>query len=269
MSVAHAGGQGKTTLAQLLFLASKKIGQSYRLCAADFVDESGRSKLGKLYPDRVTEFGAGATLTLSRTENNANAPLRYWDPIGSVFLQGGAIVDIGANVIQSLVDWGVDRQVAALMEKRHAPKVDLFCVCKAQSHAFDDMSVLISKMLERKPFRINRIVIVQNEIGGSFADNAFEFNLKRMFPDRDLVFIKLPACQAEIWSAIERRGVSLETILEADEDTAMQLLDVDLWTASSGLAEARVWFDHVSRLLRDAEVFARRDMRLTTVRSAV
>ncbi|GGH32715.1 hypothetical protein GCM10007036_44820 [Alsobacter metallidurans] len=268
ISVAHAGGQGKTTTAQLLYLASKKLGQSYGLYAADFTDESGRSKLGKLYPDRVTEFGVGASLTAARTENNANAALRYWDKVGPLFLEGGAIVDLGANVIQSVVAWGADRNLAGLMEKKHAPKVDLFCVCKAQKHAFDDIANLIETVVAKKPFRLNRIFIVKNEVGGSFEGAGFEAGLKSKFPDRDLIFVTLPACQAEIWPAIERNGVSLEAVLEADEDQLMDMLDVDLWTASSGLAEVRSWFDFVFRTLKEADVFTRREVRLAASKAS-
>ena len=38
VSVAHTGGQGKTTVAQLLYLAAKRFGQNYTIVAADFLD---------------------------------------------------------------------------------------------------------------------------------------------------------------------------------------------------------------------------------------
>ncbi|PSC05866.1 hypothetical protein SLNSH_05645 [Alsobacter soli] len=268
LSVAHAGGQGKTTVAQLLYLSSKKLGHTYGLYAADFQDDSAKSKLGKMYPDRVTEFGVGAALTAARIENNANAALRYWDRIGNLFLSGNAIVDLGANVIQSVVDWGVDRHVAELMEKRQAPKVDLFCVCKAQKHAFDDISSLIEDVASKKPFRFNRIFVVQNEVGGSFEGSQFDTRLKDQFRELDLVFLTLPACQAEIWPAIERKGASLEAVLGADEEELMAMLDVDLWTASSGLAEVKSWFEFTLKSFKDLDVFGRRDVRSSAAAKA-
>ena len=39
VSVAHAGGQGKTTVAQMLYLAAKKAGLGYKMVSADFVDQ--------------------------------------------------------------------------------------------------------------------------------------------------------------------------------------------------------------------------------------
>ena len=128
VSVAHAGGQGKSTLAQLLYLASKRLGLNHGLVCADFLDDSGHSKLGKMYPDAVKEFGVGANLTAARTENNPNAAVRYWDKLGEVFMQGGHVVDMGANVIPQIMDWAEDRHLKKLMDKREAPKVDFFCI---------------------------------------------------------------------------------------------------------------------------------------------
>lgn len=257
MVASHAGGQGKTTFAQLLYLAAKKAGQNYKMVAADFVDDSGRSKLGKLYPDRVEEFGAGAALTASRSLNNMNAPLRYWDKIGAPLLQGGYIIDAGANVISDLVEWGVDRHAAKLMEKRGAPKLDVFCMTKAEKHSTDDTAKLIGSLLSRNPFRISRIFIVQNEAGGSFERMGLQAAIARAFPGENFEYLTVPRCHSEIWDAMERAGVSMERALDLDEDEAVQLLDVDLWTAASGLVELRSWFDSCSAMLREVEVVQR------------
>ncbi len=70
ISVAHAGGHGKTTVAQLLYIAAQRVGANYKIAAADNMDESGKSKIGKLYGEKVEEYGTGALLTAARTENN-------------------------------------------------------------------------------------------------------------------------------------------------------------------------------------------------------
>ena len=262
ISAAYAGGQGKTTLAQLLYLSARRAGYQPRLFAADFQDETGRSKIGKLYPDRVVELGTGAELIAARRENNPNAAVRYWDKAGNLFLEGNAIIDVGANVFQSLVEWGVDRNVASLMEKRNAPKIELFCVTRAQRHGLDNIANLIQQVTKSKPFRLGRIVVVQNEAGGDFSGLDMEGELRARFPEAELTFVRLPACQAEIWPALERSGVSIETVLDSDEDALTTLLGVDLWTASSGLAEIRTWFDFVNQQLKLSEPIMRRDLRL-------
>lgn len=253
LSVANSGGQGKTTVAQLLNLAAKRRGAHYRLFAADFQNETGRSKLGKLYPDQVKELGAGASLTAARSQNNANAPLRYWDVLGPVLLEGHAILDVGANVISQIIQWGVDRHVAGLMDRRRAPRVDVVCVCRAQSVAFDDVRSLIGGIVSNKPFRVGRMIVARNEFGGPFHP-MFERDLIAAFPDVPLTFLTIPACQAEIWPAVERVGVSLESVIGKEEDELMDLLDVDLWTAAAGLAEIRAWVDHCVHAIHKHEV---------------
>ncbi len=256
ISVAHAGGQGKTTLAQLLYLASKRLGQNYKLVAADFLDDSGHSKIGKLYPDQVTEYGVGANLTAARSENNANAPLRYWDRIGNVFLTGNSIVDVGANVITSLLDWSVDRQLKKLMDKKNSPKVDFLCICKAERHAIDNVANLVHDILKRDSFRLGRLVVVQNDVGGPFLTTNLQEQVDKAAGDYQISYMKLPKCQSEIWPAIEKEGVSIERVLEMDEDEVVETLGVDLWTAAAGLSELRTWFDFNVRMLRDAGLFA-------------
>jgi hypothetical protein len=54
---AHAGGQGKTTVAQTLYALSLDAGLEPKLAAADFKDETGSSKLGRLFPGLVRELG--------------------------------------------------------------------------------------------------------------------------------------------------------------------------------------------------------------------
>lgn len=266
VSVAHAGGQGKTTVAQMLYLAAKKAGLGYKMVSADFVDQSGRSKLGKLYPEKVEEFGVGAQLTAARTLNNANAAVRYWDRIGHVFLEGGHVIDVGANVIPSLIDWALDRHLATLLEKHSAPKIEFFCVCKAERHAVDDMAKLISQLSQQRPFRTNRFFIVKNEVGGSFASLEIEKKLSQAFPNENIVYLEMPKCQSEIWQAMEAKGVSIEETLGMDEDQAVATLDVDIWTASAGLAELRGWFDNLVTVIRTSDVFPRGDSNLVNLK---
>jgi hypothetical protein len=255
VSVAHAGGQGKTTFAQLLYLAAKRLGQNYALVAADFLDDSGHSKIGKLYPELVQEFGVGASLTAARAENNPNAPVRYWDKLGQVFLTGEAIIDVGANVFGSLLDWSVDRHLQKLMDRKEAPRVDFFCICKAERHAIDNLANLVGDILKRNSFRLGKIYVVQNEVGGPFLTANLQERVDRAAGGYRVTYLKLPKCQSEIWQAMEKEGVSVERLLEMDEDEIVEKLGVDLWTAAAGLAELRTWFDFNVRMLRDAGIF--------------
>ena len=243
ISVAHAGGQGKTTLAQLLFIWGKQAGGHFRLAAADFLDESGRSKIGKLYPNKVLEFGTGANLTAVRSENNMNASVRYWDELGNLFLTGGYILDVGANVVKSVIEWAEDRRLSTVLARKGAPKFDIFCICKAEKHATDDVQRLVHLIGQGNALRPRHIYIVLNEAAGNFGAMGLQERLVAANKDLNLNFVRLPRCQSEIWAPMERFGVSVERALDMSEDEISQALDVDIWTASAGLAELKSWFD--------------------------
>jgi hypothetical protein len=267
VSVAHAGGQGKTTLAQLLYLNAKKLGRHYNIVAADYLDESGHSKIGKLYPDIVLEYGVGANLTAARTENNPNAPVRYWDRMGDVFLQGDTVVDVGPNVISNLLDWGFDRHVKKVMERKGAPRVDFFCICKAERHAIDNLANLVNDILTKNAFRLGKIFVVQNEVGGPFDEQSLRQQVDRAAGEHPVSYLKLTKCQSEIWPAMEKTGISIERVMEMEEEEAVEKLNVDLWTAASGLRELQTWFDFNSRTLRDAGVFHMEGSKVTRMAS--
>jgi hypothetical protein len=243
ISVAHAGGQGKTTLAQLLYIWGRLGGGQYKLAAADFLDDTGLSKIGKLYPGKVEEFGTGANLTAVRSENNPNASVRYWDKFGNIFLTGGYVIDIGANVVKSIFEWAEDRRLSTLLARKGSPKFDVFCVCKAEKHASDDIRRLLRIISHGNSLRPRHIYVVLNEASGNFEGMKVQDNLASETKDLQLTFVKWPRCQSEIWPSLELKGVAIERALDMSEDEIGEALEVDHWTASAGLAELKSWFD--------------------------
>jgi len=257
ISVAHAGGQGKTTLAQLLFIWGSQAGGQFKLAAADFLDESGRSKIGKLYPGKVLEFGTGANLTAVRSENNMNASVRYWDELGNLFLTGGYILDVGANIVKSVFEWAEDRRLSTVLARKGAPKFDIFCICKAEKHATDDIQRLVRLIGQGHALRPRNIFVVLNEAAGNFGAMKLQEKLTSDNKDLSLIFARLPRCQSEIWAPMERYGVSVERALAMSEDEISQALDVDIWTASAGLAELKNWYDASLAEFKSVGVFAK------------
>ena len=101
---ARSGGQGKTTIAQLVHTVCQRNNVPHSLYSAEFLGRDARSKLGKLYPGRVTELGIGATFEQVKTSDDMNQSIRYWDRLGDVLVEGGAVIDLGANVIDKVLD---------------------------------------------------------------------------------------------------------------------------------------------------------------------
>jgi hypothetical protein len=247
VSVSYAGGQGKTTFAQVLDVVTRRLGRPHKLVAADYQDENGSSKLGKMYPGEVEEFGIGAALTAARTENNPNAHLKYWDKLGHIFLSGRHILDIGANVFPNLEAWARDRDVAALLEKRNAPLVDFFCVAKAEKNSLDNTKRLIESMRKNKLFPTHRIFFVGNEAAGEL-DHAVIYDFAAM---EDVTYICMPQCYSEIWRGLEAHSISLLKALSMDEIELATALDIDIFSAAAGTSELKVWIEKMTNELAD------------------
>lgn len=255
--VSHVGGQGKTTVTQLLKIIAGRAGIPMALASADYLDATGHSKLGKLYPGTV-EFGVGASLTAARQENNANAPLRYWDRLGTLFLRDSHLLDVGVNVFDDICTWAIDRHLPSLIERRRAARIDLVCVCKAEGHSLDNLSQLIEDVLVRKPFPLRSITVVKNEVGGAFAEGEVERCLSGH--KTALNVVEVPRCFSELWVTMERKRVSIESVIDVQDDEALcELLEVDLFTAVAGAAELRRWVDLVEQRVRMAGLFRASD----------
>lgn len=255
LCAAHAGGQGKTTLAQLVYLGLQRAGANYKLASADFVDETGRSKIGKMYPQRVTEFGVGAELSIAKKANDMNASLKYWDRLGRSLLEGGIVVDLGANVVTQVIEWARTRRVSQIFQSRKAPPIDVMLVCRAEKHAIDDISDLVRNFSDQDVMPISRIYIVLNEAGGSFSTLKISQELNKIAENRSLHYLKLPRCTSELWHLMELNFVSLEEALNLSEDEAAEKFDIDIWEATSGVADLRIWFDRVYANMKEEGVF--------------
>lgn len=241
---AYAGGQGKTTLAQMVFSALRKRDLSYRLVAADFTDGTGHSKIGKFFPTKVLELGIGSTLASSKTENDANAPLRYWDRFGGLLLTGGAVLDLGANVVPQLVQWAHHRRVAHIMQQRNSPEIDLLVITKPETHSIDNVSTLIEDVVVGGALPVNNIVVVQNEVGGTFEGQNLA-RIEKAGAGRHLSFITIPRCTSELWPHLERTYTPVEEALSATENDLAEKFGIEIWSAYAGLMDLRTWSEQV------------------------
>ena len=254
LSVAHTGGQGKTTLAQMLYSMLRREGHKYKLVSADFLDESSQSKLGKLFPEKVEELGIGANLVSTKLENNANAPLRYWDRFGEILLAGGSVVDVGANVVSQLLQWGRHRRISQVLRHRNAPEIDIFLTTKAERHSIENAAHLVHEMVEQDAFPIGNVIVVCNEVGGPFEPNQVASAISRVAPTRNIHYMALPRCTSELWESMEKTCTSVDDVLTLSEDEICEKFGVDVWTASAGLGDLHEWTKTVYANLREAGI---------------
>ena len=185
-----------------------------------------------------------------------NASVRYWDELGNLFLTGGYILDVGANVVKSVFEWAEDRRLTTVLARKGGPKFDIFCVCKAEKHAIDDIQRLVFMIGQGNALQPRNIYVVLNEAAGNFGSMGLEEKLVSADKDLNLTFVRLPRCQSEIWAPMERFGISVERALDMSEDEISQALDVDIWTASAGLAELKSWFEAARAEFKSVGVFS-------------
>ena len=254
---AHAGGQGKTTTAQLVASVLRSKGIEVKLAAADFIDDSGGSKFGRLFGDEVEELGTGPDVTLAKQANDLNANVRYWDCLGQIFLKGEYVLDMGANVIDQILHWGNVRQAPKLLESRSAPPIDAFLVCKAEQRAVDDMTDLVKRFTDNESIPADRVYIVLNEQIGDFA----ALDIKSKISDsvnksarEKIQFLTLPACSSELWVPMEQTYTSITNALAMDDDELQSKLGVDFWSILSGRDDLQTWYSNVQSNMKSAGI---------------
>jgi hypothetical protein len=240
---ARSGGQGKTTVAQLIHTVCQRNNIPHSLYSADFLGRDARSKLGKLYPDRVTELGIGATFEDVKTSDDMNRSIRYWDRLGDVLVEGGAVIDLGANVIDRVLDWAEQRHAAAVLAKRGAPGIDTCVVCKSTMHSVDQAVSLATTLLEGRLFPVGRVFVIINEADGKVLTEPARDKLRMLAEHPEVDVIRLPFCDSEVWRLTELNEEPLFEALEWDPDDLVERYDIDIWEATSGLAEMRAWYE--------------------------
>lgn len=245
LCAAHAGGQGKTTLSQLLYLGLKQGGSDFQLVGADFLDEKGQSKLGKFFPGRVTELGIGAELSAVKHDSARNAGFRHWDRLGGMLLKGGHVIDVGANVIEQLLEWSADRHLKKIVESKSAPEIDLMLVCKAEMHAINDVTNLVRAVTMPNAFPAARIFVVLNEVAGAFSKTNALKSISSAAPGVNLHFVRLARCYSELWPYLEDSFTPVNEALAMSEDELSDRFGIDVWTATAGKADLQRWFDAV------------------------
>lgn len=251
---ADAGGQGKMTLAQSLLVASRAIGGQPILASADSIDKTGQSKLGRMYGDAVMELGTGPSVYAAKDSNDLSAGVHYWDAVGPILLKGNAILDLGANVVDQILNWGEIRRAADLLNSRNAPPIDVFLIFKAERRAFDDMVDLVRRFGAGESLPVRRIYVVMNEQGGTYESLGLRESLMKIKVQGDLRFVRMPRCTAELWCPMEQRYVSLESALAMNEDKITDMLGVDMWSVNSGMDDLRSWFAGVREEFKRADI---------------
>ncbi len=243
ISMAKTGGQGKTLVAQMLVLQHEQKGVPAKLAAADSDNLNQRSKFGRLFP-AVKELGVGEDLTKIKTSTDPNLAIKYWDEFGRTLLDGGYVIDVGANVASELFAWAEARNAGALLRRRNTAPLDMVVTTKAESQAIEDARALIQYSFDKNEWLpLGRRYVVLNEVAGSFApyENDPAFKRLKAFQGMGVGIITMKRCESDIWNLLEKEFISVRDALKLTEVDLEKRYGVDVWTGHGGLTDLKAW----------------------------
>lgn len=243
ISMAKTGGQGKTLVAQMMVLQHEQKGVPVKLAAADSDNLNQRSKFGRLFP-AVKELGVGEDLTKIKTSTDPNLAIKYWDEFGRTLLDGGYVIDVGANVASELFAWAEARNAGALLRRRNTSPLDLVVTTKAESQAIEDARALIQYSFDKNEWLpLGRRYVVLNEVAGSFApyENDPAFKRLKAFQGMGVGVIVMKRCESDIWNLLEKEFISVRDALKLTEVDLEKRYGIDVWTGHGGLTDLKAW----------------------------
>jgi hypothetical protein len=206
----RTGGQGKTLVAHLLAWFLRESDPGFRAMCADSLEivEQGRpgvSKLGRSVSD-VIELGAGPSPT--EVQNNPRLAFEFWDSMVTPLLDGtgfGCVLDVGANVVDAILDWGRSADLQAIFEDRVV--VDLVIPAVATFKSLADAADVASSAVRPGGLPVRSVFLVENQWQGPFSQVAAskDYGVLREIVDRTGGSVAtLPRYPLEALALIER-----------------------------------------------------------------
>ena len=117
----------------MIALAFEEVGISKFLASADSSTADAVSKLGKIHRGSVLELGIGAEFDAVRSDSSK--VVSHWDQLGSILASGNALVDIGANLVDTVWNWAHARNAGEGLRSSKAPQIVLVVPVRAQAQA--------------------------------------------------------------------------------------------------------------------------------------
>lgn len=236
----RTGGQGKTLLTQLIHYGHTLEKVDLKVAAADTdaasADGFKSSKLGSILRDvEVEELGIGAGL--NAVQSNQHVAVQYWDRLGELLLEGGWVVDLGANVIPMVFQWAAARKAGKLLSE-NAPMLVVPVTAQPQSLS-DALGVFQNAARVAENMPLSEKVMVLNEYHGVFDENARELKMIRDMGRVRIVTVK--RANVEIWEKIESRRFSIERLLNMSVQDYVREFGVSVFAASGSLSALTDW----------------------------
>lgn len=249
----RTGGQGKTLISQMIHYGYALGGQPIAAVSADSAKAGAESKLGRfLGKGNVDELGTGANMS-AVLENNHEA-VRYWDRLGKYLRDGGAVVDLGANILPLVFQWAKARKAGRLLKDS---RVVLVVPVTAQAQSISDAIEMLKLAAENfDVLPIRECFLILNEYHGSFArlkdDRSFQKLMSPNLLGANTKVIHLAKANVEVWGSIEAKNISFERLAAMKVEDYEQEFDLEPFAASGSESEFDDWNKETLRAFRDA-----------------
>ena len=166
----RTGGQGKTLLTHLLATCLRRADPLFHVMCADSLEDVGggvmRSKLGRAVMDTI-ELGAGPSA--ADVQLKPRLALDFWDGVAVPLMDAtgsGCIVDVGANVVDSIIEWARSADLAEVFGDQVVTDVVVPVVATPKSIA--DARAVVSSLSRDGGLPMRSIFLVRNEWQATF-----------------------------------------------------------------------------------------------------
>ena len=246
------GGQGKTLVSHILAYLIRDKEPFFKVMCADTADmDAGSkvavSKLGRMVTKTV-ELGAGPSP--SDVQRNPDLAMAFWDKIGDTVLDDkssvGCLMDVGANVVSSLLDWAEAGGVHRVLEG--SVVVDFVVPCVASSKAIADALAVLTVFSRGKAFPVGRMFLVENAWQGgfeSFAENADLVAAVRIVEASGGAVVRMPLCRSMLLRKMEEKHRFIGEVASWSYADVARVLELQAFKASREQGDFHEWLDGV------------------------
>jgi len=219
----ETGGQGKTTTTLLLHAGYDLANCPIKLMSVDtrITDNKSNSKVEEgsklakfLGKENVTQITIDPDMKDIVNDESGTAILKHWDEFGEALMEGGYLIDMGANTPNKIFSWAKEREAGDILRDG---EVDITFVIPtlAQKQALDDAYLLAQKALSQNDIPIKEIFIILNKgnFSGYETSDAFQ-GIKQFEKDGKVKIIQLDNCRSELMSIIDTHAMSFAEIMQ-------------------------------------------------------
>ena len=243
------GGVGKSAIAIALENALSGAGITMRLIDADSPEEGDEgASFSGVFGARAEQFLIQPNA--AAVEMDPNELRRHWFPLCDAIVQGGALIDFGANT-NAPFDAALEAGGWSEEFEDAGAELDVVIPITANPEALRGGIEGVESC--RKVMPTARIIVALVEKEGAFDPYKADPLYRRLLETRDsgVLFITIPKCVSTLWRPVELARIDFRTAIAAatadPKGFGQQIGGMTRPDVRLGLGKLAEWYDHVVR----------------------